>query len=160
MFAHVIIAGGVSFITLLFAFPILQVTKIPSEENPFKMQRHIIIGTCILSVILAQVLMGLATNIMKQIRSSPTIVIFSLNTAHKYLGYILAFLAKFQAYLIMDFNGDHPVLWKVLTATDCLFAAAFIIQKIWFPTFAKEIMPKYENLGLKSIASVRELKKT
>ena len=100
-FMHVIIGLGVSFLTLLLAIPILLQLGIPQQENNDFSQRHAIIGAIIITVILAQVLMGFASNIMKQIRWSSPMALLIMNTGHKYTGYGLLILAKIQVFLIM-----------------------------------------------------------
>ena len=100
------------------------------------MQRHFIIGTVILAIILLQVVMGLVANIMKNIKASSTVGIYFFNTFHKYLGYCLVILAKFQFYLILDHNGNHPDLFWALLAIDIVFFLLFVSQKIFFPTFS------------------------
>ena len=136
MFAHVIIGFGVAFVTLLFALPILRQNGIPETENAFKLQRHFIIGTVILAIVFLQVIMGITANVMKMIKTSSTVGIYFFNTFHKYLGYCLLILSKFQFFLILDHNGNHPSLFWTLLAIDIVMFLLFVAQKIWFPTFA------------------------
>ena len=159
MFAHVILAGGISFVTLLFAFPILVAFKIPEQETPDKMRRHFIFGIVILAIIFLQVLMGLATNILKNFRKSPTLAIYILNKGHKYTGYVLTILAKVQSYLIIQTNGDDPDLFRALISIDAIWLAAFIFIKIWWPSLGQRVMPSYKDLSCQMVMSVKQLRK-
>ena len=103
------------------------------DDLPFT-QRHTIIGLAIVSIIFAQVLMGFATNILKQISWSSPLAIYSLNKAHKYTGYALVILAKIQVYLILNLDPDTNQLFWALLGTEIVLFVAFILRKITFST--------------------------
>ena len=157
MIAHTILAGAIVFMTLLFAIPILRANGIPNADK-YNYQRHYIIGVVILVLVCLQTLLGILSSVMKMMKSSPTIGIFASNTIHKYFGYVLLFLGKFQMYYILDNNGNHPDKFWGLFASDVIFFLLFVAQKIYFPTFAEEIMPLFTG-NMKTISSVQELKK-
>ena len=160
MFAHVIIGFAVAFITLLFAIPIIQQFSIPASETVNMIQRHYIIGVVLMALIILQVVMGFISNILKRVKNSSTTAIFAFNTAHKYVGYVLVFLAKFQVYFILDTNGDHPDRFWIYLGIDISSFIALIIRKVFFPTMAQTVMPDYSEVSCQRVSSVRDLKRS
>ena len=118
-----------------------------------------IMGTIALAIITIQIILGITSNVMKNFKNSSTTGIYFLNTCHKYLGYASVIYIKVQTYLTIETGGLHPTLWKVLLGVDVLFLIAFIVQKMWFPTFASEIMPDYSGLNCKTVSSIKELRR-
>ena len=99
MIAHVILGFGIGFFTLLFALPILRLNGIPSVQTPGKWQRHKIMGTIALGIIIIQILLGITANVMKMFKNGSTTGIYFFNTCHKYLGYASVIYIKVQTYL-------------------------------------------------------------
>jgi hypothetical protein len=95
---------------------------------------------------------------MKLFKKSPSLGILGFNTCHKFLGYGLAVLCKFQAYLLVNTNGDHPVLLIILIVVDCILFVLFVYRKLKFPTMSETIMTDYSSQDLKQINSLSELK--
>ena len=145
LIAHYILGFLSGLISLLFTIPILQLNGIIDFYTFNNLRRHFIIGIVILTLIGILLLLGMFSSIMKLFKKSPSLGIFSINAAHKYLGYVLVIFAKFQAYWLIHIDGDHPVLLIIFYVVDAIFFVLFVIQKIKFPTLAETIMPSYEE---------------
>jgi len=46
-----------------------------------------------------------------------------------------------------------------MLTVECLLFASYVAIKLWFPTLASEIMPKYEESKYRMVESVKELKR-
>ena len=77
--------------------------------------------------------MGFATSILKFLNLSSPFIIYSLNTAHKYIGYTLLLLAKIQVYLILSLDPDLSDLFWGLLGTEMILFTGFILRKLFFP---------------------------
>ena len=113
----------------------------------------------VLGIVTAQALLGIIAGIIKLFRNGSTFGIYFFAACHKYLGYILLLLTKIQTYLIVDVDGDHPVLWRIMLTVECILFGCYIAIKFCFPTMASRIMPEYEENKYRPVQSVKELQK-
>lgn len=156
MISHVIIGLGVAFVTLLFTFPIYQVEGLPQLETADHMRRHIILGLVMMSIVLVQILFGIASTVLKALPKGSAYGIYISNRVHRYMGYFLVVLAKVQIYLKMDQDGTF---WALLVV-DLLLMVTFIIQKLVFPSMAESIIPDYERNAYNKVRSLKELRRS
>ena len=126
IFGHFIIGFAVAFITLLFTFPVLLKTTIPSAAS--KKKTHYIIGYVVVCAIFLQVVLGCLCKLLNLCKV-PSVILYYMNKVHTILGYSMTILCKCQVYNFI--NQDH-VFW-ILIAQDCLFFVMTIIRKIFFP---------------------------
>lgn len=154
LIAHYILGFLSALLTLVFTLPILNLNGIIDFYTHNNLRRHFIIGVVVLILVGIQLLLGLSSSIMKLFRKSPSLGIFSVNTVHKYLGYVLVIFCKFQAYLIIHVDGDHPALLIIFYVVDAIFFVLFVIQKMKFPSMAETIMPSYEGKFFREIHSL------
>lgn len=132
MFGHFIIGFGVVFVTLLFTFPIILDTKIPSA--PSRYRTHQITGYTIVVAMFLQVVLGGASRLLSLCKF-PSVGLYYMNKTHLVLGYILLALNKFQVYYYI--RVDYR-FW-LLIGQDCLFLIFLIARKMFFPTLESTI---------------------
>ena len=144
MLAHIIIAGGIGFMTVLTGYPFLMV-GIPPVETVHFLQRHFYIGLVCLPIVLIQLILGIIPSILKLIPSSSPFAIYGFNTVHKYWGYLTLIICKIQCYSLLQTNGNHPELFGLLIASEVIFIFLYVLRAFRFPTMASSIVPKYEE---------------
>jgi hypothetical protein len=117
----------------------------------------VLIGITILSIIMAQILLGFTSNIMKQVRKSPPLAQFVINKCHKYLGYILLILAKIQVFLHIGRYDEDRSTFDALLAVEVILFVLFVARKLLYPTMTKKIMPHFDDYALKKVQTLKEV---
>lgn len=149
MIGHFIIGFAVACSTLIIAMPLLVDKPIPT--TPSVRKDHFLIGIAIVAAIFLEVLLGALSKLLNFCKT-PSLVIYWLGKVHRYLGYALTILCKFQVYYILD--SKDKMNWFLL-GQDILFAILLIVRKFYFPSLQQRVEASHGPIeDVKSITSL------
>lgn len=149
MVGHFLIGLGVACCTLITSMPLLLDKPIPTA--PSVRTTHIYIGIAIVAAIFLEVVVGSLSKILNFFKT-PSLLIYWLGKFHRYFGYALTLLCKFQVYYIL--KQSNKLYW-ILLGQDILFAILLIIRKFYFPSLQQRIEASHGQIeDAKSITSL------